>query len=153
MLSLAGVSILASVYTKKPRDAIVLSYLMVVIYLGISSIGYWMVSSPRLGAKAMTAVAWDDWSAWLLQDWLPSGNLFVMIDKLREAQSKGALLNQVLPKLLGNYAIFHGSLAFLATLLAVTRMRAVAMTQTLIRKRPAGSWRRIRRPAWLPRPA
>lgn len=152
MLSLAGLSILASVYTKKPRDAIVLSYLMVVIYLGISSIGYWMISSPRLGGKAMTAMAWDDWPTLLLQDWLPSGNLFVMVDKLRETQAKGTLLNQALPELLGSYAIFHGSLAFLFTLLAVTRMRAVAMAQTLVRKRPR-NWQWLRRPAWLPRPA
>jgi hypothetical protein len=76
-----------------------------------------------------------------------------MIDKLREAQGKGTLLNQVLPTLLGSYAIFHGSLAFLATLLAVARMRAVAMAQTLVRKRSAWNWRWIRRPAWMPRPA
>jgi ABC-type transport system involved in multi-copper enzyme maturation permease subunit len=153
MLSLAGLSILASVYTKKPRDAIVLSYLMVVIYLGISGIGYWMDSSPRLGTRLVSPTSWDDWPALLLQDWLPSGNLFVMVDKLREAQAKGTLLNQVLPNLLGSYAIFHGSLAFLFTLLAVTGMRVVAMAQTTVRKRPAGNWQWIRRPAWLPRPA
>jgi ABC-type transport system involved in multi-copper enzyme maturation permease subunit len=125
MLSLAGLSILASVYTKKPRDAIILTYLWVVAYFGVSSFSYWV-----------------------LKDWFSSGNLFVVIHKLREAQGKGVLLNQVLPGLLGSYAIFHGSLAFLSTLLAVARMRAVAMAQSHVRKRSSATrWR------WMPRPA
>src|SRR6266851_7675252 len=49
ILSLAGLSILCSVYTKRPRDAIVLTYLIVVAYLGISSMSRWLLTTPRTG--------------------------------------------------------------------------------------------------------
>jgi ABC-type transport system involved in multi-copper enzyme maturation permease subunit len=142
MLSLAGLSMLASVYTKKPRDAIVLSYLMVVGYLGVSGLGFWIVSTPRPRPVSPLLEL-----AQYPLEWFSSGNLFVMIYRLREAQGKGMPLSQVLPGLLGSYAIFHGSLAFLCTLLAVARMRVVAMAQSHVRKRLALSWR------WVPRPA
>jgi ABC-type transport system involved in multi-copper enzyme maturation permease subunit len=136
MLSLAGISMLASVYTKKPRDAIVLSYLMMMAYLGLSGLSYWAISVPSGGSL----------------EWFSSGNLFVVIHQLREAQAKGLLLNQVLPGLVGSYAIFHGSLALLSTLLSVARMRAVAMAQTHIRKRSGLRWRWMRRPAFRGKP-
>jgi ABC-type transport system involved in multi-copper enzyme maturation permease subunit len=142
MLSLAGLSILVSVYTKKPRDAIVLTYLIVVAYLGISGMSRWLLTTPRSGAVPVLVESFGD-----LLEWFSSGNLFVVIYKLRAAQAKGLLLDQVLPGLIGNYALIHGIVAMAATILAVARMRAVAMTETIVRKRRPGRWR------WLPRPA
>jgi ABC-type transport system involved in multi-copper enzyme maturation permease subunit len=139
MLSLAGLSILVSVYTKKSRDAIVLTYLIVVAYLGISSMSRWLIATPRTGGVPIIPESWSD-----LLEWFSSGNLFVVIHKLRAAQSKGILLDQVLPALIGNYALIHGLAALAATTWAVARMRAVAMTETIVRKNPAGRW--------LPRP-
>jgi ABC-type transport system involved in multi-copper enzyme maturation permease subunit len=141
MLSLAGLSILVSVYTKKSRDAIVLTYLIVVAYLGISSMSRWLITTPRTGGVPIIPESWSD-----LLEWFSSGNLFVVIHKLRAAQSKGILLDQVLPGLIGNYALIHGLVALAATTWAVARMRSVAMTETIVRKSRAGRRR------WLPRP-
>jgi ABC-type transport system involved in multi-copper enzyme maturation permease subunit len=142
MLSLAGLSILVSVYTKKPRDAIVLTYLVVVAYLGISSLSRWLITTPRVGGVPIIPESASD-----LLEWFSSGNLFVVIHKLRIAQAKGMILDQVLPGLMGNYALIHGMAAAGTTILAVSRMRSVAMTETIVGKVRAG------RRHWLPRPA
>jgi ABC-type transport system involved in multi-copper enzyme maturation permease subunit len=136
MLSLAGVSILASVYTKKPRDAIVLTYLIVVAYLGLSALGRLLISTPRLAASSVVVSFFDD-----LLEWFSAGNLFVMVSKLRAAQAKGLLLEQVLPGLIGKYALLHALLAVFTVSWAVVRMRAVAMTESI-------QWTRKRRQSW-----
>jgi ABC-type transport system involved in multi-copper enzyme maturation permease subunit len=142
MLSLAGLSILVSVYSKKPRDAIVLTYLIVVSYLGLSGMSRWLISTPSTGAVPVLFESLDD-----LLEWFSSGNLFVVIYKLRVAQGKGVILNQILPGLMGNYALVHGMLAVATTSLAVARMRTVAMRETIIRKRM------LDRSRWMPRPS
>src|SRR5712692_7037532 len=147
MLSLAGLSILVSVYTKKSRDAIVLTYLIVVAYLGISSMSRLLLTTPRTGGVPIILESWSD-----LLEWFSSGNLFVVIHKLRAAQSKGILLDQVLPGLIGNYALIHGLAALAATTWAVARMRAVAMTETIVRKSRAGRWRWLLRPGMRGKP-
>jgi ABC-type transport system involved in multi-copper enzyme maturation permease subunit len=135
MLSLAGLSILNSVYTRKPRDAIVLTYLLVVAYLGVSALSRWLVVTPRMGPVPVIPQSSDD-----LLEWFASGNLFVVISKLRAAQAKGLLLENVLPGLIGNYALFHGSLALFTTISAVVRMRAVAIQQSHVRIRAKRRW-------------
>jgi ABC-type transport system involved in multi-copper enzyme maturation permease subunit len=142
MLSLAGVSILASVYTKKPRDAIVLTYLIVVAYLGLSALGRLLISTPRLAASSVGVSFFDD-----LLEWFSAGNLFVMVSKLRAAQAKGLLLEQVLPGLIGKYALLHALLAVFTVSWAVVRMRAVAMTESIQRTRKRRqSWWKLRPP-------
>jgi ABC-type transport system involved in multi-copper enzyme maturation permease subunit len=140
MLSLAGLSILCSVYTKRPRDAIVLTYLIVVGYLGISALSRWLISTPSLGAAPVIPLSMED-----ILEWFSTGNLFVMIHKLRDAQGKGLLLKQVLPGLIGNYALFHGLVAVLTTTWAVVRMRVVAKSETYLR--PS----KVRRLRWVGR--
>src|SRR5260370_10618060 len=92
MLSLAGLSILVSVYTKKSRDAIVLTYLIVVAYLGLSGLSRWLITTPRVGAVPLLIQTSDD-----PLEWFSAGNLFLMIHKLRAAQAKGLLLDQAPP--------------------------------------------------------
>src|SRR6266478_3178718 len=102
ILSLAGLSILCSAYTKRPRDAIVLSYLAVVAYLGLSGLSYWLIATPRPGGAPLVLESWSD-----LVEWFSSGNLFVVVHKVRKAQAQGLLLEQILPGLMGNYALVH----------------------------------------------
>lgn len=142
ILSMAGLSILCSVYTKRPRDAIVLTYLAVVAYLGLSGLSYWLIATPRVGGAPIVPESWSD-----LVDWFSSGNLLVVVHKLREAQAKGLLLEQILPGLMGNYALVHGLLALGTTLLAVVRLRDVAMVESQVRRR------QIWRCRWVPRPS
>lgn len=129
MVSLAGLSILNSIYAKKPRDAIVLTYLIVVAYLGLSGFSRRLIATLRIGALPIIPESWSD-----MLDWFSSGNLFVVIHKLREAQGKGMLLEQILPGLMGNYALVHGLLALVLGLWAVLRIRAVAKKE--IRRQP-----------------
>jgi ABC-type transport system involved in multi-copper enzyme maturation permease subunit len=147
MVSLAGLSILNSVYTKKPRDAIVLTYLMVAAYLGISGMSRWLIATPRLGPTPIIPENWDD-----LLEWFSAGNLFVLVHKLREAQAKGMLLTNVLPGLLGNYALVHGLIAILTTTRAVVRLRSVAMRETVVGHRKAPRLLRTWRPIVRGRP-
>src|SRR5262249_15196445 len=44
LVGLAGLSILLSVYARKPRDAIVLTYLAAMAYLGLSTVGLVLLS-------------------------------------------------------------------------------------------------------------
>ncbi len=143
MLSLAGLSILNSVYTKKPRDAIVLTYLIVVAYLGFSSMSRWLIAKPRIGAVRIIPETWSD-----LLEWFSSGNLFVVIHKLREAQGTGLLLQNVLPGLMGNYALVHGFLALGFGFWAVARLRAVAQNEII--RRPRNKLPRLWSWRWLP---
>jgi ABC-type transport system involved in multi-copper enzyme maturation permease subunit len=167
MLSLAGLSILNSVYTKKPRDAIVLTYLIVVTYLGFSGLSRWLITTPPAGATTAIPTNWDDLLEWIRSgnllvviqntlnialDWFSSGNLFVMIHQLRESQAKGILLEDVLPGLLGKYALVHGMLAFLTTVTAVARLRPVAMASATIRPRRVQRFVRTWRPLVRKRP-
>jgi ABC-type transport system involved in multi-copper enzyme maturation permease subunit len=143
MLSLAGLSILNSVYTKKPRDAIVLTYLIVAAYLGFSAMSRWLIAKPRIGAAPIIPETWSD-----LLEWFSSGNLFVIVHKLREAQGTGLLLQNVLPTLLGNYALVHGLLALTFVFWAVVRLRVVAQNEII--RRPRKNLRRLWSWRWLP---
>jgi len=142
ILSLAGLSILCSVYTKRPRDAIVLSYLAVVAYLGLSGLSYWLIATPRPGGAPLVLESWSD-----LVEWFSSGNLFVVVHKVRKAQAQGLLLEQILPGLMGNYALVHGLFALSTTLMAVVRLREVAMVESQVRRRQRRRYR------WIPRPS
>jgi ABC-type transport system involved in multi-copper enzyme maturation permease subunit len=131
LASLACLSILHSTYARKPRDAIIFTYLSAVGYLGISYVlGRWAAANP--GPMALGVTGEDEGrrlTVGVLVDAFTAGNLFTALQKLIEGWKNGQPLTAILPGLLGRYAIFHGVMALCCTAWAVARVRIVAMKQ------------------------
>jgi ABC-type transport system involved in multi-copper enzyme maturation permease subunit len=110
MLGLAGVSILQSTYARRPRDAIALTYLVLVGYYVLS----FLLLAVDNGRGALGA--------------FHAGNLLYL---LMEVQSAGYLgtLATTLPELLRGYALFQGVVAVLCCGWSLLRLRAVAVRQ------------------------
>jgi ABC-type transport system involved in multi-copper enzyme maturation permease subunit len=124
----AGVSILCSVTCKRPRDAIALAYLALVVYYGVSvGLMLAMFSLPGLAA----APVWFGDDPPIVQDLVDlynKGSLITVITQVKLAGRAGTLA-AVLPDLVRDYSIFHGALCLCCTLLAVARVRRVALVQ------------------------
>jgi ABC-type transport system involved in multi-copper enzyme maturation permease subunit len=130
MASLAGISTLASVWCKKPRDAIALTFLVTGAYLVLTGLG-WVVLVPGFGYTH-----WPLWTyhgqAVTLNDvvgWANAGNILALLYQLNRDLAAGGRLDETLPELVRNYALFHGAVALGCLLLAIARMRAVALKQ------------------------
>jgi ABC-type transport system involved in multi-copper enzyme maturation permease subunit len=123
MVSLASVSILISVYAKKPRTAIVLSYLVLLAYLAVAT---WTNQTPA---------ATD-----LLTTTFNSGNVFAALSSLEADLAAGKDLATTVPRLVRDYAAFHLALALSCSAWAVVRLRVLALRQnTAVRpQRSAG---------------
>jgi ABC-type transport system involved in multi-copper enzyme maturation permease subunit len=140
MVSLAGLSIFCSVLAKKPRDAIIVTYLAATAYLILSLAGWGIVRSlPGLANFPSTATWISPVTVKDLVELFGAGNILVAVIQLFGGGGTGTRPDQLLPKLLRDYLIFHGLVAFLFSAWAVVRLRAVAMKQTY-GKAQRGSW-------------
>jgi ABC-type transport system involved in multi-copper enzyme maturation permease subunit len=140
MVSLAGLSIFCSVLAKKPRDAIIVTYLAAAAYLILSGAS-WLLLVPPLTAGSFPSTA--TWTSPVtvrdVIDWLNAGNIVAVIIQLFAGGAGGKRPDELLPKLLRNYLVFHALVAALFSAWAVVRLRAVAMKQTY-GKAQKGSW-------------
>jgi ABC-type transport system involved in multi-copper enzyme maturation permease subunit len=121
MLSLASLSILNSVYARKPRDAILMSYLFVIAYLLVSLLArvpFAMLTNWRT-ALNLGGIQW-------LVEAFGAGNPIIMLGQLREEWMKGTPVAEVVPPLLIGYTIFHLLIVLICATWAVLRMRAAA---------------------------
>jgi ABC-type transport system involved in multi-copper enzyme maturation permease subunit len=148
MLSLSSVSILMSVYCKRPRDAIVLTYLLVLLYPALALSAWGIVSSYKIANVPLVPVVTSDQMDALTDGdriyvkdvpvptlgdatgAVNSGNLVYVLIQVGQALDRNKPLSDVLPDLLRNFAIFHGLLALIAAGWAVARLRAVALKET-----------------------
>jgi ABC-type transport system involved in multi-copper enzyme maturation permease subunit len=128
MLSLASLSILHSVQTRKARDAILLTYLSIVAYLGLGFLAEAVRINPSsahmglwLGSHFVTVA--DVASAF------NAGNLPAVLLDLRRSLALGKPITGVLGGLLRGYAIWHGVATVVCAGLAVLRLRTVALRQ------------------------
>ncbi len=126
MFSLACVSILVSVYARKTREALVLTYLIVAGYLIITAMALAVVSSPII-AKAAPLWPLVPLTVGDLVGVFNAGNPVAAYFALNTALGAGKSLDSVLPGLVRNYALFHGSIALVSIVWAVLRMRPVAL--------------------------
>jgi ABC-type transport system involved in multi-copper enzyme maturation permease subunit len=132
MFSLAGLSILNSVLTKRPRDAIAVTYLGAAAYLILSGMSWALLLVPPGGQATVN---------WMLR-WLGSatvkdfayavsiGNPVAVCIQLAAGVASGANLVNSLPGALRDYALFHACVALLCTSWAVLRLRALAIKQS-----------------------
>jgi ABC-type transport system involved in multi-copper enzyme maturation permease subunit len=167
MASLASLSIFYSVYSRKPRDAILLTYFVVAAYVSLGILGQIAISSP---AVATTAFFGSGLTCQDVVDGYNSGNLPVVLYKLQQAvnvpvramvfapggmrvikfvaPTAAATLASVVPAFLRNFAIFHGLLILVTIGWAISRVRLVALGQTSRESRRRLRVKRIRqRPA------
>jgi ABC-type transport system involved in multi-copper enzyme maturation permease subunit len=143
LIGLGSLSILFSVYNRKPRNAIVLTYLTMAAYLAISGV----LSLAHFAVPSVTSqeLTWGDDPVTVqdLVDWFSVANPIVLLVKLARVSA----LADVVPDLLRNYALFYGAVTALCTGWAVLRLRAVALKQASGRvKRPPWATRRRQRP-------
>jgi ABC-type transport system involved in multi-copper enzyme maturation permease subunit len=136
MASLAALSILQSVYAKKPRDAIVLTYLGALGYVGLSSaLMIFAIPAPGFSSVWNFGVTLPmDLGTISVGDaieTLNSGNIFVVYGKLLYALSvPGKNWAAELLSLMRNYTVFHLTVTLGCASVAVWKLRAVALLQT-----------------------
>jgi ABC-type transport system involved in multi-copper enzyme maturation permease subunit len=126
----AGVSILCSVIASRPREAIALAYLGVVMYYVLALL-LWLAITPFLGNIGSTPV-WFGANPPTFADfvWLYNrGNLVAVIIEVQRAGFGGTLASD-LPGIVRGYVIFHGLLALATASLAIARIRRVFLVQT-----------------------
>lgn len=120
---LAGVSILASVYSRRSRDAIILTYVAVGLYVVLCLVGdylianYLVTSIPLFpggpsGIDCVTA--------------FQAGNPAYALGRLFSSGPAGSV-RDALPTVLPAYVIFYALLTGVTVSLAVVRMRPVAL--------------------------
>jgi ABC-type transport system involved in multi-copper enzyme maturation permease subunit len=144
LASLGSLSILCSIYFKKPRDAILLTYLVMVAYFGCSGLSTVLLSYPSVagigvgtGPSAITLKG--------LIQWFNAGNIAFALFALRDAFRSNVPLTSVLPGLLRNYAIFHCAAAVICTVVAIARLRIVATRHAMDESRLSARAGRLRR--------
>lgn len=128
MFGLAGISIFQSTYYKRPRDAIAITYLMVLAYVIISLL-LWAFQRGvlRAGIPGLPVFLVS-----LLDNGIEtfnSGNLLILLPKVKDAGQMGTLSTE-LPVLVGNYSAFYGIFAIGGTLWAMLRLRPIALKQS-----------------------
>lgn len=133
MLGIGSVSILFSTLFKKPRDAISLTYLLMIAYaalalfaLGMRQSGHPLMSTPIwFGADPPTLSS----AAYVFN----AGNPIAAIWDLSNAIGGrvGGNLAGALPGILERYAWFHGTLAVVCVTWSILRLRSIALKQTV----------------------
>src|SRR5262249_51887803 len=120
-----GLSVLNSLQARKPRQAIVRTYLMAAGYLVVSGAS-WLLLLPRLGLATFPST--DRWTSPVtLTDvvlLLNAGNPVAVAIRCVEEVRTGQTLDVVLPALLRSYAWFHGLVAVGCCVWASWRLRA-----------------------------
>jgi ABC-type transport system involved in multi-copper enzyme maturation permease subunit len=135
MLGIGSLSILLSTLFKKPRDAISLTYLMLIAYGALATFLLSIAMTP-LGSQAL----WfgDDPPAFIptigdISQVFNAGNPLAAIFVLGNAIGGrgGANLATVLPDVLERYAWFHLSVTAVCITWSILRLRAIALKQSV----------------------
>ncbi len=149
MISLAGLSVLNSVLARKPRDAIVRTYLAAFVYLAATGVS-WLALLPGLGLAGFPST--ETWRSPItiedVVEWSNSGNLVAVIVNLVLAVRSGLRLSALLPSYLRDYAMFHGVVALGSCLWAVARLRSATLEPDGWPKRETPVRLGKARPAW-----
>jgi ABC-type transport system involved in multi-copper enzyme maturation permease subunit len=127
MLSLACLSMVNSVLTRKARDAIALTYLAAVGYLALSGASWALLNATW----NLSHWPGDD-SPVHLEDAVhvfSAGNPVALIVVLMNELERGKHIADILPGLLWSYTLFHGIFAALCAGWAILRLRAIALKQ------------------------
>jgi ABC-type transport system involved in multi-copper enzyme maturation permease subunit len=149
LLTLAAVSMLASVYTRKAREAVVLAYLVAAAYVGVSVLFALLAFFPRIMAFDVT-VAGRPYSVGDVVNWIGAGNPGLFGYGLYDDVRTGVTLQESLATRTTSYAVFHLIVTLVCTGWAVWRLRPLALLDAPVKEKPRAERRRWLR--WRPRP-
>ena len=126
MLGLASVSILCSTLFQKPRDAIGMTYLLIITYVALGALFKSMAAS--LKAEPIWDIPYSPtWDG--LSDVVNAGNPLTAVIDLVVAMERGTLVTTV-PEVLTHFVWFHVVLTLTCIVWSITRLRAVALKTT-----------------------
>jgi len=148
MIGIGSLSILFSTLFKRSRDAISLTYLLLLSYAAIAMTGLFLSFAPL---PFMSYPLWfndDPPTLRSLSQWLNAGNPIAMVINvyIAIAGRGGATLAATLPGLLKGYAWFHLTLATVCITWSIWRLRAIALLQTTAGTTVKASWWQRLRP-------
>jgi ABC-type transport system involved in multi-copper enzyme maturation permease subunit len=144
MLGLASVSILCSTLFQKPRDAIGMTYLLMITYVALGAL-FKSMATP-LGKEPIWNIpfspTWDG-----LSEVVNAGNPLAAIFDIQFAMRQGTLATKI-PELLTNFVWFHVVLTLICISWSIMRLRAIALKTPSGAKMPKilGWWQRYRPP-------
>lgn len=153
-LGLASLSVLCSVYAKRARAAIVMTYLLMIGYLCLTSVLAGMENEyPAVFGLPLTSGV-TPLTVRDIADWLSAGNLFLVLGRLGKGLVAQSSLTGVVGELLAEHVTFYSALAAICTTWAVARVRAIALRETAVKqpKRRRGLLRGRWRPGVTDRP-
>lgn len=143
MLGLASLSILSSVYARKPRNAIMQTYLVMVAYLCVTGLAFVMLEAfPQTKGQAI----WfgdNPITSMDVADFVGIANPFLFALRFGKVVSPGLGGRDLMIQLFLEYGLFYTVMSLVCTSWAVLRLRAVALKQASGPDKKAA--RRIRR--------
>ncbi|HZZ81204.1 MAG TPA: ABC transporter permease subunit [Gemmataceae bacterium] len=128
MVGVASLGILMSTLFQKPRDAIGLTYLIMISYCALATT---TMAMDKAGAPWMKEHIWfGDWSpTWNdVSGVLNMGNPIAAVVEIKIAMDR-ATLNAVVPEVLSRYAAFYAVMPTICVVWSIWRLRAIALEQ------------------------
>lgn len=128
VFGLSAVSLMFSTAAKKSRDAIAVTYLVVIGYIAVSLTLAIIVEETLVRKNAhLTDLGLFviDWGA--VTNWFAAGN---PIWSYPHETQGGKVDGDIIARLLGRFAVFWGSITVLCLGYAVTRLRVIALRQS-----------------------
>lgn len=129
MASLAALSILFSVYTRRSREAILLTYVAAFVYVAVTAAGLALVMAYPEFRDAVIVTGAGPYTGKDLGLTLSAGNPFVVAGRLVNELASGTKLVDALRELLLGYAVFHALVIIVSVGWAVARLRPVAAAE------------------------
>ena len=148
IFGLAGLSILCSATSKKPRDSIALAYLGMVMYY-VLVVAFMLAGATPWGVSMAATPIWfgdDPPTLGGAVRLFNAGSLITVIYEVKRAGAAGTLATTV-PAVVRDYSLVQGLIGLACTALAVARLRRVALAQSYGKPLTAAGLRLRRRPA------
>jgi ABC-type transport system involved in multi-copper enzyme maturation permease subunit len=130
MISLTALGTLVSVYARRNRQAIAITFALALAYI-VAAGASWLLLLPEIDLGS-----WPSTTHWkspvelqTVVEWLNAGNPFAIAVNVHLAFSSGAVLRPVLTTAVRNYALAHGLAAILLIIWPIWRFRAVALRE------------------------
>jgi ABC-type transport system involved in multi-copper enzyme maturation permease subunit len=130
IVGIGSLSILNSVMYRRPRDAIAMTYFMVIAYVAGATVMFVFKMAPRM--TLFQEPIWfgaDPPTLGDAVDVFNAGNIIAALIKVAEAGFRGTL-STVIPDVLWKYTLFHGTVSLVCLTWSVVRLRGMALKQS-----------------------
>jgi ABC-type transport system involved in multi-copper enzyme maturation permease subunit len=144
MAGLGSLSILCSVYARRPRNAIMLTYLIMLAYVGVSGMASLLTSYYPAVAELPLWFGSNPLTLNDVVDAVSVANPIVLLVRIGKVFGSGQPLARWVAEAFREYALFYGVVTLACTVWSVLRLRAVALRQAYGSAQAAtrrGRWR------------